>query len=62
MKKKDQIIALLADGLTSREIGNKLKLSHRTIEVHIAGLKMVYGAKNTTHLVAMWVREKLAAA
>ena len=58
MKQEKKIINLLSKGYTAGEIGEKLKLSRRTIEKQIEILKMIYKAKNVAHLVAIKLTEK----
>jgi DNA-binding CsgD family transcriptional regulator len=38
-------------GLTSKEIGRALSISHRTVEIYRAGLMRKYRASNTGDLV-----------
>ena len=42
---------LLMDGLTSKEIGKALDISHRTVEIHRARLIRKYEAHSTPDLV-----------
>tara|TARA_R110002124_G_scaffold279572_1_gene452171 strand:- start:1188 stop:1760 length:573 start_codon:yes stop_codon:yes gene_type:complete len=42
----------LVNGKTSREIGNSLNISHRTVEVHRARLMRKFNVKNTAALVS----------
>ena len=46
-----EVAALLMDGLTSKEIGKTLGISHRTVESHRARLMRKYEAHSTTDLV-----------
>ena len=46
-----EVAALLLDGLTSKEIGRTLAISHRTVEIYRAGLMRKYQASNTGDLV-----------
>ena len=39
-----EVAALLIDGLTSKEIGKRLAISHRTVEIYRARLMRKYGA------------------
>ena len=43
--------ARLLDGLTSKEIGRVLGISHRTVEIYRARLIRKYGANTTADLV-----------
>ena len=46
-----EVAALLMDGLTSKEIGKTLNISHRTVESHRVRLKRKYQAHSTPDLV-----------
>jgi len=50
-KREEEILDLVAKGLTSKEIANRLFISPRTIETHRAHLMEKLGAKNTATLV-----------
>jgi DNA-binding NarL/FixJ family response regulator len=50
-KREEQIVALVAAGLTSQEIGKKLFISHRTVETHRARIMDKLGVSNTAGLV-----------
>ncbi len=47
-----QIVTMMADGLTSKEIARALEISPRTVDVHRARLLEKFGAKNSLELVA----------
>ena len=56
--RESEVARLLVNGLTSREIGVKLSISHRTVEVHRASLMRKFGVKNIAELVSeivLWV-------
>jgi PAS domain S-box-containing protein len=46
-----EVAAFLMDGLTSKEIGRALAISHRTVEIYRARLMRKYQASNTGDLV-----------
>ncbi|KAA2314205.1 PAS domain S-box protein [Pseudooceanicola sediminis] len=50
-RREREIISLLADGLTSKEIALKLDISHRTVEVYRAKLLKKFGVNNTSGLL-----------
>ncbi len=50
-KREEEIVALVAAGLTSQEIGKKLFISHRTVETHRARIMDKLGVNNTAGLV-----------
>ncbi len=51
-----EVLTLLADGLSNREIGERLFLSHRTVERHIANLTAKAGVERRSQLVAFAAR------
>lgn len=51
-RREREIVSLLADGLTSKEIAIKLDLSYRTVEVYRAKLLKKFGASNTSGLLS----------
>lgn len=46
-----EVAACLMDGLTSKQIGQQLGISHRTVEIHRARLMRKYQARSTPDLV-----------
>jgi PAS domain S-box-containing protein len=46
-----EVAALLMDGLTSKQIGKALAISHRTVEIHRARLMRKYQASSSVDLV-----------
>jgi DNA-binding CsgD family transcriptional regulator len=51
-----EVLTLLADGLSNREIGERLYLSPRTVERHIANLTAKTGVERRAQLVALAAR------
>jgi len=49
-RREREIVSLLGDGLTSKEIALKLDLSYRTVEVYRAKLLKKFGVSNTSAL------------
>lgn len=56
-EREKEILKLIAEGLTSHEIGDKLFLSHYTIENHRKNMIQKFGLKNTTALVRYAIAE-----
>ncbi|WP_062114886.1 MULTISPECIES: response regulator transcription factor [Sphingobium] len=50
-----EVLAAVARGLTNRETGKLLGISHRTVEVHRARLMRKLGVQSVAHLVALYV-------
>lgn len=46
------VVALVVDGLTAIQIGNRLHLSPRTVEYYIARVRAMTGSPNRAALVA----------
>lgn len=51
-KREKQVAALTCQGLTSKEIGRELDLSHRTIEIYRTRLMEKFDTRKTAELVA----------
>ena len=49
--KERQVLSLVAMGLTTKEIADRLSLSHHTIESHRKNLLRKWEAKNSVELV-----------
>lgn len=55
-RRERQVVGLLSQGMTSKEIARKLSLSPRTVEDYRATLRKKFGAKNTSELLAQLMR------
>lgn len=51
------ISALIAEGLTNREIGERLNYSTRTVESHVASARAKFGAANRQELGRMYLSQ-----
>ncbi|HLF64160.1 MAG TPA: helix-turn-helix transcriptional regulator [Saprospiraceae bacterium] len=54
-----EILKLLSEGLSSDEIGKEIHASKRTVDDYRQGLKIKANARNTAHLVAWALRNKI---
>ena len=54
-----QCLALVAEGLSSKHIGKRLRLSPRTVELHVARAMIRLGAINPSHAVALALRQNM---
>ena len=55
------MLGLVAEGLSDRDIGARLYISHRTVERHVSNLLSKLGAARRAELVATTLREGLLA-
>lgn len=58
-RREMEVMALLADGMTSHEIARSLDISNHTVDWYIHGLQEKLKAKNRQHVVAMAFRHGL---
>lgn len=56
--REKEIIHLLSNGLTQKEIASQLFISNRTVETHVKNLTTKIGAKNSVHLVSIYTEYK----
>jgi DNA-binding NarL/FixJ family response regulator len=48
-----EVLSLVADGLTNREIGSKLFISEKTVSVHVSRILAKLGAANRAHAATL---------
>ena len=49
--RENEVLKLLGDGLSNREIGERLSVTERTVKFHVSSLLAKLEAENRTHLV-----------
>jgi two-component system response regulator NreC len=54
-----EIVQLLADGLTNKEIGDKLFISHRTVDTHRTNIMKKVGVNNIAGLISFAIKNGL---
>ncbi len=54
-----EIIKLLADGFTNKEIGDKLFISHRTVDTHRTNIMKKVGVNNVAGLISFAIKNGL---
>ena len=54
-----QVVELIAAGLSSKEVGLRLKISHRTVEIHRANAMAKLEVKNVAQLVRLAVESTI---
>lgn len=47
-----EVLLMLAEGLSAKEVALKLKITSRTVESHIDKLRLKTRSRNRTHMVA----------
>ena len=58
-RREREILALVASGLSAKQIGLRLTIAPRTVDRHIDHLKMKMRAKNRAHMIALAIFEGL---
>jgi DNA-binding NarL/FixJ family response regulator len=58
-KKEKEVVKHLLKGSTSKEIGNLMKISYRTIETHRSNILWKFNLRNTNELVKILFEQKL---
>ena len=51
------LLGLLADGLTTAEVANRLSLSEHTVRSRVKAARGKLGARNREHAIAIAIRE-----
>lgn len=58
-ERETEIIKLVWEGLTSKEIGEKLKMSYRTVDVHRVNIMKKYETTNMIQMLRIALKEKI---
>jgi DNA-binding NarL/FixJ family response regulator len=58
-KREIEVLRLIADGLSDREIAERLYISHRTVMRHVTNILDKLGVNSRTAAAALAVRERL---
>jgi DNA-binding NarL/FixJ family response regulator len=58
-KRELDVIKLLADGFTNKEIGDKLFISHRTVDTHRTNIMKKIGVNNVASLISYAIKNQL---
>jgi len=61
-KREREVMQLVCEGLPAQEIGDRLGISSRTVEVHRRSAIMKLGARNQTHAAVLFDRAERAEA
>ena len=54
-----EVLLMLAEGLSAKEVALKLKITSRTVESHIDKLRLKTRSRNRTHMVAQAIHRGL---
>jgi len=57
-RRQEEIILLICEGRSNKEIGKKLDVSPRTVESHLQRLYTQHKVHSRTALVVKWLREQ----
>lgn len=58
-EREREVLSYAARGYSAAETGEALKLSRRTVEVHIRSAKLRLNAKSITHAVVLAIKARL---
>jgi DNA-binding NarL/FixJ family response regulator len=56
--RQSQVLALIASGLSDKEVASRLGLAHRTVRTHVDRMLREHGLRSRTEAVAAWLRGK----
>ena len=54
--RQSQVLALIASGLSDKEVASRLGVAHRTVRTHVVRLLREHGLRSRTEAVAAWLR------
>lgn len=58
-KREQEVLRLIAQGKTSKAIGQELGISHKTVDAHRENIKNKSQVKTTAEIVLLAVKNKL---
>ena len=56
--REEEILRLLADGMTDREIGEALTISTRTVETHVSNILRKLGSRNRAEAARRYLEHR----
>jgi len=59
--RQSEILSLMAEGFSDKEIARKIGISYPTVRTHIDRVFRDYGLRNRTEAVAAWLILKMSA-
>jgi DNA-binding NarL/FixJ family response regulator len=54
--RQSQVLALIASGLSDKEVASRLGVAHRTVRTHVDRMLREHGLRSRTEAVAAWLR------
>jgi DNA-binding CsgD family transcriptional regulator len=54
--REQQVLVLVADGYSAKQIANQIGIARRTVEGHIETVRLKMRARNKTHLITQAVQ------
>ncbi len=57
--REQEILVLVARGLSTKEVAQEIKIAPRTVDRHIENARLKLGARNRTHMVVRAMMEGL---
>jgi DNA-binding CsgD family transcriptional regulator len=54
--REQQVLVLVADGYSAKQIANQIGIARRTVEGHIETVRLKMRARNKTHLITLAVQ------
>ncbi|MCL8015958.1 MULTISPECIES: response regulator transcription factor [Streptomyces] len=58
--RQTEIVSLVAEGLSGKEIARTLRMSPKTVEAHIQRMFDKYGVRSRAGIVAKWLSDSQA--
>jgi DNA-binding CsgD family transcriptional regulator len=54
--RQHEVLELIADGLTDKEIAARLGIRYRTVRSHVDALEAIFGVTTRAGLIGRWLR------
>lgn len=56
--RQHEVLALLAEGLSNKEIADRLLVTENTVKSQLYKLRQKMGARSRTHMAVLWAEEE----
>lgn len=60
-RREREVADLICEGMTAKEIGRRLGISHKTVDRHLVHLRLKTGTRNRSHLAAVMMEAEALA-